>query len=483
MQLYYPRSFLKLILAGFALAVTPLVLALVYNAFSINRLADHSQRTLYAAVRATQASRSLIEHVTAMERSVRQFVIVGEPSVLQGYALAHERFTDTAERLHTFPLEEAQRDTLKILVEAETDLFQRVSQATVLTDRAGEVVGAFARLSQTARELDNQGNLLVDREVDTVQQMARETQRLIFWQMLALLPVAVFLVLGASLLIRRPISQIESAIQKLGEGEFGSKISVDGPADLESLGRQLDWLRLRLLDLEEQKSRFLRHVSHELKTPLTALREGVELLADEVTGRMTHGQFEIAHILKQNTLRLQRLIEDLLNYHTAQFQTASLVPVHFSLKVLVERVTQRHLLAMRAKNLSQSLSAAELEMEGDEKKIEALIDNLLSNAVKYSPTGGTIRIQLRRRGGDVVIDVMDDGPGIPLQDRVRVFEPFYQSTAEYTGPVKGTGLGLAIVREFALAHRGTAEVIDDANPGAHLRVVLPSRQQMVEAAA
>lgn len=481
MQLYYPRSFLKLILSGFALAVIPLVLALVYNAYSINRLAEHSQRTLYQAVQATQASRSLIEHVTAMERSVRQFVIVGEPSVLQGYALAHERFADTAERLRTFRLEDAQRDTLNTLVEIESALFQKVSEASKLRDRASEVVGEFASLSQGARELDNQGNLLVDREVVTVQRMAGETQRLIFWQMLALVPVAVFLVLGASLLIRRPIAQIESAIQKLGEGEFGSKISVSGPDDLESLGRQLDWLRLRLLDLEEQKSRFLRHVSHELKTPLTALREGVELLADEVTGRMTHGQLEIAHILKQNTLRLQRLIEDLLNYHTAQFQTASLAPVHFRLKALVERVIQQHTLAMRAKNLSQSLSAADLEMEGDEKKIEAMVDNLLSNAVKYSPTGGTIRIQLRRRGGDVVIDVIDDGPGIPAQDRVRVFEPFFQSTSEYTGPVKGTGLGLAIVREFALAHRGTAEVIDDGGPGAHLRVVLPSRQ--MEAAA
>jgi two-component system sensor histidine kinase GlrK len=311
--------------------------------------------------------------------------------------------------------------------------------------------------------------------------MAGETRQRVYWQMLALAPVAVLLVLGASMLIRRPISQIESAIKRLGEGEFEDKIAVTGPADLESLGRQLDWLRLRLLDLEGQKSRFLRHVSHELKTPLTALREGVELLGDEVTGRMTHGQLEIAHILKQNTLRLQRLIEDLLNYQSAQFQTASLVPAHFKLKTLVERVTQRHTLAMRAKNLSQSLSAADLEMEGDEKKMEAVIDNLFSNAVKYSPTGGTIRIQLRRRGGDVVIDVMDDGPGIPSHDRVRVFEPFYQSTPEYAGPVKGTGLGLAIVREFALAHHGTAEVIDDGNPGAHLRVVLPSRQ--MEAAA
>lgn len=481
MRLYYPRSFLKLILSGFALAVVPLVLALVYNAYSINNLADHSQQTLYQAVQATQASRSLIEHVTAMERSVRQFVIVDEPSVLQGYALAHERFVDTAQRLSGYPLEQAQRATLRVLVDTENDLFQRVNQGTILRERAEEIVGQFSKLSQTARELDNQGNLLVEREADIVQRMAGETQNLILWQMLALVPVAIFLVLGASLLIRRPISQIESAIRKLGEGEFSGKISVTGPADLQSLGRQLDWLRLRLLDLEEQKSRFLRHVSHELKTPLTALREGVELLSDEVTGRMTHGQLEIARILRQNTLRLQRLIEDLLAYHTAQFQTASLSPTHFRLKSLVERVIQQHTLALRAKNLSQSLAAADLEMEGDQRKIEAIIDNLLSNAIKYSPTGGTIRIQLRRRGGDVVIDFMDDGPGIPQEDRVRVFEPFYQSTVEYSGPVKGTGLGLAIVREFALAHRGTVEVIDDGNPGAHLRVVLPSRQLEVAA--
>ena len=481
MRLYYPRSFLKLILAGFSLAVVPLVLALVYNAFSVNSLADHSQQTLYQAVQATQASRSLIEHVTAMERSVRQFAIVDEPSVLQGYALAHERFVDTAQRLSTYSLEEAQRATLRVLVDTEADLFNRVNEATILQDRAAEIVGEFAMLSKTARELDNQGNLLVEREADIVQRMAGETQNFILWQMLALVPVAIFLVLGASLLIRRPISQIESAIQKLGEGEFGGKISVTGPADLQSLGRQLDWLRLRLLDLEEQKSRFLRHVSHELKTPLTALREGVELLSDEVTGRMTHGQLEIARILRQNTLRLQRLIEDLLAYHTAQFQTASLNPTHFRLKALVERVIQQHTLALRAKNLSQSLAAADLEMEGDQRKIEAIIDNLLSNAIKYSPTGGTIRMQLRRRGGDVVIDFMDDGPGIPQEDRVRVFEPFYQSSTEYTGPVKGTGLGLAIVREFALAHGGTVEVIDDGNPGAHLRVVLPSRQLEIAA--
>ncbi|HEV8644705.1 MAG TPA: ATP-binding protein [Burkholderiales bacterium] len=481
MQLYYPRSFLKLILAGFSLAVLPLIFALINNAFSIHQLATHSQRVVYQAVQATQNSRFLIEQITNMERSVRQFAIIGEPSLLQGYGLAHERFVDTGRRMATLPLDARQKQALEVLRAREAALFERIGQSGAKAEVIGSAVAELAALAEAARALDEQGNLLVDREVDTMQKMAGEVQRFIYWQLLALVPIALLLVVAATLLISKPIAQLESAIQNLGEGRFDARVAVNGPADLESLGRQLDWLRLRLLDLEEQKSRFLRHVSHELKTPLTALREGVELLSDEVTGKMTAGQFEIARILRQNTLRLQKLIEDLLNYHSAQFHTSALTFSQFDLKAMVTRVAQQHSLTMRSKNLSLNLSASDLHIEADENKIEAIIDNLLSNAIKFSPTGGTIRVQLRRRGSDAVIDVMDEGPGISPEERGRVFEPFYQGNTAYTGPVKGTGLGLAIVREYATAHQGSAEIIDDGNPGAHLRVVLPTRQ--MEAAA
>jgi two-component system sensor histidine kinase GlrK len=110
-----------------------------------------------------------------------------------------------------------------------------------------------------------------------------------------------------------------------------------------------------------------------------------------------------------------------------------------------------------------------------------VIDNLLSNAIKFSPPGGTIKVQLRKRGADAVVDVMDEGPGIPDADRGRIFEPFFQGNTEYTGPVKGTGLGLAIVQEYVNAHGGSIEIIDDGNPGAHLRVILPTRQMEVAA--
>jgi two-component system sensor histidine kinase GlrK len=480
-QLYYPRSFLKLILAGFSLAVLPLIFALVNNAYSIHQLATHSQRAVYQAVQTTQSTRFLIEQITSMERSIRQFAIIGDPSLLQGYGLAHERFAGTALKMSTLPLDTRQKQQLDALQARESALFERVGKSGGKPEIINLAAAELAGLSESARRLDEQGNSLVDREVDTMQKMAGEVQRFIFWQLLALVPVALLLVVGATMLISKPIAQLESAIQRLGEGRFDTHVSVSGPADLESLGRQLDWLRLRLLDLEEQKTRFLRHVSHELKTPLTALREGVELLSDEITGKMTAGQFEITRILRQNTLRLQKLIEDLLSYQSAQFHTSALSFSYFNLKALVARVAQQHSLAMRAKNLNLNLAASEFDIEADEYKMEAVVDNLLSNAVKFSPSGGTIRVQLRGRGADVVVDVMDEGPGILAEDRKRVFEPFYQGTSEYTGPVKGTGLGLAIVREYVCAHQGSIEIIIDGNPGAHLRVVLPSRQTEVAA--
>lgn len=481
MQLYYPRSFLKLILAGFSLAVLPLIFALINNAYSIHQLATHSQRAVYQAVQTTQSTRFLIEQITSMERSIRQFAIIGDPSLLQGYGLAHERFVDTAHKMSMLPLDSKQKRAMDALQNREGAVFDRIGKASGRPEAVNLAAAELAGLSDVARTLDEQGNTLVDREVDTMQKMAGEVQRFILWQLLALVPIALLLVIGATMLISKPIAQLESAIQRLGEGRFDTRVSVNGPADLESLGRQLDWLRLRLLDLEEQKSRFLRHVSHELKTPLTALREGVELLSDEVTGKMTAGQFEIARILRQNTLRLQKLIEDLLSYHSAQFHTSALAFSQFNVKAVAARVAQQHSLAMRAKNLSLNLAASEFTMEADEKKVEAILDNLLSNAIKFSPAGGTIRIQLRKRGADVVIDIMDDGQGISPEDREQIFEPFYQGGAEYTGPVKGTGLGLAIVQEYVNAHRGSVEIIVDGNPGAHLRVILPARQTEVAA--
>ena len=140
--------------------------------------------------------------------------------------------------------------------------------------------------------------------------------------------IALALAILFAVLIARPIRQLDQAIRRMGTADFGHRIEVNGPQDLRYLGQRLEWLRSRLSDLEAQQNRFLRHVSHELKTPLTAVREGAELLRDDVGGKLSPEQRDIVRIVRDNTLSLQKLIEDLLKYHQARAaEPATLGPV------------------------------------------------------------------------------------------------------------------------------------------------------------
>jgi two-component system sensor histidine kinase GlrK len=282
----------------------------------------------------------------------------------------------------------------------------------------------------------------------------------------------IFLVIGFSLLIARPISQIDAAIRHLGTGQFGAPVSVSGPQDLEQLGERLEWMRRELLDIEEQKNRFLRQVSHELKTPLTALREGAELLSEEAVGKLTPEQREIAEILRHNSVELQKLIEDLLSFGASQFRkvTVDLEPV--DIRQVIERASADLGLAMRARGIFFDASAEDVMLSADPEKLRVVLDNLLSNAVKFSPEGGTVSVTAGLLDGMLRVDVIDQGPGVPPDERTRIFDPFYQGRHNGAGPVRGTGIGLSVVKEYVFAHGGSVEVLD-APRGAHFRVRLP----------
>jgi len=226
--------------------------------------------------------------------------------------------------------------------------------------------------------------------------------------------------------------------------------------------------------LEDEKRKFLQHVSHELKTPLTALREGTALLEEEVVGQLNEAQREIVDILQANGTQLQKLIEDLLNFHLAQARHAALDMQPVALDRVLDEVLTDQKLAIMSKEITVHLTVAQVSLLGDREKLRIAMDNLLSNAVKYSPRGGTISVSLVQDTDNVVLDVVDTGPGIAAQDKPRVFEAFYQGTAAYEGHVKGSGLGLAIAREYVAAHHGRLEIIDDRSEGAHLRMTLPT---------
>jgi two-component system sensor histidine kinase GlrK len=463
-----------LILAGFSLAVVPLIFALINNAVSIRELATKSQRAVYNAVQATQTSRQLIEQITSMERSARQFSILADPQIFRVFETTHRDFQQTIRRMHLLPLMPEQRRVLDRMAESENVLFAGVAGLRSQPRMVFDLVDDYANLGELARALDAMGREAVGRETAAMQALSGEVNSFIYWQLVALIPVAIFLVTGATILILRPIKQIEDALKRLGEGDFSHPVGVSGPRDLEDLGRQIDWVRMRLIELEEQKTRFLHQVSHELKTPLSAIREGAELMADGAVGPMSQPQVEVARILHENTLRLQRLIEDLLNYHTVQFQRSGIHLDKVVLPTVIRRVAEAHRLPLRAKDIRLNVSCPEISLQADENKLEVILDNLISNAVKFSPPFGEIMITAHARDSEVVLDVTDEGPGVAMSERERVFDPFYQGKARSDAAVKGTGLGLAIVREYVVAHGGKVEIIDSRGIGAHFQVRLPA---------
>jgi signal transduction histidine kinase len=150
--------------------------------------------------------------------------------------------------------------------------------------------------------------------------------------------------------------------------------------------------------------------------------------------------------------------------------------VPLRLDELIQQILATHQLAARDKHLHVAGSLAPLTVAGGREELTTIVDNLVANAIKFSPDGGKLRLALTREGDNAVLDVIDEGPGVPEADREKIFEPFYRSPA--SKGVAGVGLGLAIAREFVAAHRGTLDLVA-SEVGTHFRATLP----LAEAAA
>ena len=472
--MYYPRSFLKFILLGFLLVSLPLVYALAELIISLERLQAQGQEAVQQAAQAGRTSRQLFEQASTLERIVRQNLILEDPALLDDYARVQQEFRQTVGQLGMLPLEPSQQAALQALADNETRLHKLLASPQRGVDVQTQLADGYARLADGAQATLAATNQVTERAIVRLDETASQGRQKWLYLAFATAGIAIVLALFFAVLIARPIRQLDLAIRQMGTADFTHAIEVNGPQDMRYLGQRLEWLRSRLHELEEQQNRFLRHVSHELKTPLTAVREGAELLRDRVAGDLSPGQKEIVRIVRENTLQLQKLIEDLLTYHqTRALESQAIEPM--ALPDVVQRVIKEHKLAAFARMVTIETQLAPAEVAGNPDRIGTIIDNLLSNAIKYSPRSATIAVNLAQEDGYAVLDVIDQGHGVDPDEREHIFESFYQGKPPTEGRVKGSGLGLAIAREYALAHGGRIEVRDraDGKRGAQFRLWLP----------
>jgi two-component system, NtrC family, sensor histidine kinase GlrK len=469
----YPRSFLGLCLASFMLVAAPLVGALAYSAWHSEQLAEQSRNAVFNASLAARASRTLVNRIGSLER----LAMIDAPGVAADLARVHASFRQVADELMHLPLEDDQRAALERTMAQEQSLYELVTAAPRSVKASAErkrVATLAAELADNASEVLAISTRVADREVTRLRTSAESLQRQLVVLILFSTAVALVIALALTRHIARPIEQLDSAIRQLGGADFAQPIAVHGPEDLKTLGERLDWLRRRLRELEDEKNRFLRHLSHELKTPLTALREGAELLHDEVGGPLSPSQRRVVGIMKDNSIKLQRLIEELLDYQRALHAAAALAPRQLALDALVREVARGHELAAQAKGQSMALELERVQVTADPDKLRSIVDNLIGNAVKFTPAGGRVSVHASAHGDQALIDVIDSGPGVPEEERDSIFDSFFRGRAKASARVEGSGLGLAIAREFVEAHGGRISVLAEAG-GAHFRVALPRR--------
>ncbi|HHQ41310.1 MAG TPA: HAMP domain-containing protein [Chromatiales bacterium] len=474
MGILRPRSIPVLLGVGFAAVGVPLMAALGLAAYQVGELAHQSRAAVHQAVRVVQGSRLLREELTSMERAARQHRVLGDPALLAAYREARARLHEAAGELaRALPAADRER-LLGPLLAREAALSRAVLARGPGPDEAA-LARRFADLHARAAALLEAGHRLVDRETAALTAAAEDTRRLLFLLAVSLVPLSLASAGLFGWLILRPLRALERAIHRLGEGGFDAPVAVDGPEDIRRLGERLEWLRRRQLELEAAKARFLGHLSHELKTPLATVREAGELLHDEVVGPLNPRQAEIVEILRASSRELQRAIENLLGFATADPRRLVLRREPVALDALVRAVVANHKPVLLGRGIEVEAALEPVRVTGDPERLRAAVDNLVSNAVKFSPRGGTIGVRLAADAarGMAVLEVADSGPGIPPEERERVFDPFYQGRARAEGyVVKGSGLGLSIVRECAEAHGGSVAVLDSER-GARLRLELP----------
>ena len=294
------------------------------------------------------------------------------------------------------------------------------------------------------------------------------------------LPLGVAVVLAAALglamvqLLARgmtsPLRDMAAAASAMARGDYDRRVQATSGDEVGELARAFNAMAADLADVERMRRDLVANVSHELRTPIGALQALLENLADGVS---EPDPATLRTALAQ-TERLGRLVEQLLDLSRLESGGLALDPISFGVRELLEQATRECELGDRPVRLKVCVQPGDLQATGDPERMHQVVANLLDNAVRHSPDDGRVWLSAHNGGGSVVLEVADEGPGIPEEEAQRVFERFYRSDAARSTRDGGTGLGLAIARWIVDAHGGSIRAEQRDPQGCRMVLELPA---------
>jgi signal transduction histidine kinase len=278
-----------------------------------------------------------------------------------------------------------------------------------------------------------------------------------------------------------PLRRTVRAARRLTLGDLSARVVEEGDDEPVELARAFNQMAVSLEESERLKDEFFALVSHELRTPLTSIIGYLELVLDDAE-QLSEDQRRFLEVVDRNAKRLLRLVGDMLFVAQVEAGRLSLERQEVDLRTVATEAVEAARPAAQRGCVALELDATGVRLvPGDRDRFGQMLDNLISNALKFTPENGAVVVRLRDAGSHVVIEVIDDGIGIPDADRRRLFERFFRASSATGRSVPGAGLGLTIVKTIVEAHGGSIVVDSAEGEGTTVRVELP--YERVEAAA
>ncbi|GAA0677507.1 two component system sensor histidine kinase QseE/GlrK [Rheinheimera tangshanensis] len=428
----------------------------------VSRYAIAEAESSVANVRRAENMQKLVNDI---ERSVLQFSILKTDALSQ---LAATHLNNYQQNLGSVCLNLAQ----PVLCAQQQKQLELLFDS-YLHESNEELSPILQKIRQQQVQLTQVIWALLEQRLQQQQVYAEEAQSHLAWQTVALVVLTLLMVLWASARITAPVKMLDTMIRSIGQASHHfPHDKVDGPRELTELGEQLRWLASRLQQLEALRLILLRHASHELKTPLSSIREGCALLSEQLVGPLNAQQMEVVSLLNGSADRLSVLTEQLLDYNKLLQQAKPEFDWHDS-ETLLQNCFNDHALSLQQREQKIVLDCQLPRIYTDSMLFRRILDNLINNAQAYGAEGSNVWVNLRQHDKFMLLDVANNGTPIPAELRAKLFEPFQRGKAPRFDAVQGSGLGLSIVADCARLLGGLAEIIDVNYADVCIQVRLP----------
>jgi signal transduction histidine kinase len=481
---------------GLFLMAALLIGALAYQLSQVEKLQGINREVSLIKMEAARISVRLLQGLEGVREFAAKSAVLGDPDYFTQLEDWKQAVDEDLGRLARVGLSEREEE-VRARMEARWEDYRRVAPSLTEDPLAflDEVEAILTDLRFETEELISVNEEVVAERAAASAVAAGEARTVAWIATGSSLALAGLLSLLLYLSISGPLRRLTRGTRELARGRFDHRLAVRGPGELCSLGEDFNHMAEQLGELEGMKQDFISHVSHELKTPLAAIQETIEILLDELPGPVTPKQAHLLELSRKSSTRLSSMISNLLEISRLEAGASAYDPRWGDLAEITGAVVEEvgPLAEERRIRLAfHPTAAAEAELACDRDRIGDVVANLVGNALKFSPEEREVRVSLSRvdtlppvlppgasevvadeRGPFLLLSVEDEGPGVPDEHKERIFEKFHQVTQPERIRGQGVGLGLAIARRVVEAHSGAIWVEDRPDGGAVFRVLLP----------